>query len=997
MGILFRLSSRILIASTLTGGVFASVLPSRLYTTQDGLVRNEVSRIRRDSRGYLWYGTWEGLSIFDGYQFTNYTVADGLPSRAISDILETRSGEYWIATAHGLCRFDPRAPLEHRFTPYDVTPGPFANQINVLIERRNGVIWFGTEGGLWRLQRDGGKISAQRVPLPAPDGDAQRIFALWEDREDNLWAASSDGLYVIWRDGRVRRFVDDPQYGVLDVLQDRQGRIWALNRRQVCLIDPYAKAGQDFVKRAYKIAPYPTALFESSDGKLWVATKGLYEFNPDAPGVAGAFQQVAAAFGGDLLGPLAEDADHNLWVAGSGAMKVTRHGFTTFSTTDGLKTLYLTAINEDRAGRLCAITSDASIVTINQFDGRRFTSVSPEPPGFEWGWGDAQVSFQDHLGDWWLHSVNGLFRFAPPGRITDLAQAHPKAIYTSRQGLPSNVVLRLFEDSRGDVWIGVYRGLAVWRRSTGRIEAYSVSDGLRYVTQEPADLGTPLALAEDRAGQIWIGFHPSGLARYRNRHFDYYTEADGLPKGQINGLYSDRAGRLWVASSQGGAARIDDVSAPRPSFRAYTIAQGLSSSQIFNVTEDRAGRIYLGGGQGVDRVDPDSGSVRHFTAADGLPPMRVVYSHRDHSGALWFGGPGGLARYVPEPDEPFQPQPPLIRALRIAGRPAPVSGLGESSITGLNLPATQNNLRIEFASLHFASGEVLRYQYRLEGADDEWSPPTDVRTVNYSSLSPGRYRFVVRAVNGEGLASRKDATIDFVILPPVWRRAWFIGLMMSVLAAVLYAGHRYRVQQLLRLERIRTRLASDLHDDIGSGLAEIAILTDVAEVQPVAAGGDLLRRAGDRARQLREAMSDIVWSVDPQHGNLVDLVGRVRQTVFSLMESNGTRVTLEAPVDTGAIGLAPDCARNVLLITKEALTNVLRHANASEVSVILRLEHRTLTLEVRDDGCGFEPARMYAGMGLRNLRRRAAESGGELGVDSSPGRGTTVLFRLPVD
>ena len=376
--------------------------------------------------------------------------------------------------------------------------------------------------------------------------------------------------------------------------------------------------------------------------------------------------------------------------------------------------------------------------------------------------------------------------------------------------------------------------------------------------------------------------------------------------------------------------------------------------------------------------------------------MRVVYSFRDHTGALWFGGPGGLARYVPEPDEPFQPQPPLIRALRIAGRPAPVSGLGESSITGLNLPAAQNNLRIEFASLHFASGEVLRYQYRLEGADTEWSPPTDQRTVNYSSLSPGSYRFVVRAVNGEGLASPKDATIGFVILPPVWRRAWFIGLMMSALAAMLYAGHRYRVQQLLRLERIRTRLASDLHDDIGSGLAEIAILTDVAEVQPVAAGGDLLRRAGDRARQLREAMSDIVWSVDPQHGNLIDLIGRVRQTVFSLMESNGTRVTFEAPVDPGAVGLAPDRARHVLLITKEALTNVLRHADASEVSVILRLEHRTLTLEVRDDGCGFDPAETHAGMGLRNLRRRAAESGGELRVDSSPCRGTTVIFRLPV-
>jgi ligand-binding sensor domain-containing protein len=208
MGTLFRLAWRILIASTLTSGVFAAELPSRLYTTQDGLVRNEVNRIRRDSRGYLWFSTWEGLSIFDGYQFTNYTVADGLPNRGVSDTLETRSGEYWIATFSGLCRFDPRATPEHRFTPYHVTPGPFADQVKVLIERRNGAIWFGTEGGLWRLRQDNGKISAERVPLPGREGDAQRIFALWEDRNDNLWAGTNDGLYVIWRDGRVRRFAD---------------------------------------------------------------------------------------------------------------------------------------------------------------------------------------------------------------------------------------------------------------------------------------------------------------------------------------------------------------------------------------------------------------------------------------------------------------------------------------------------------------------------------------------------------------------------------------------------------------------------------------------------------------------------------------------------------------------------------------------------------------------------------------------------------------------
>ena len=172
--------------------------------------------------------------------------------------------------------------------------------------------------------------------------------------------------------------------------------------------------------------------------------------------------------------------------------------------------------------------------------------------------------------------------------------------------------------------------------------------------------------------------------------------------------------------------------------------------------------------------------------------MKVAYCFRDRDDALWFGSTFGLSRYVPEPDRPSEPGAPLIRYLRIAGKTAGVSLLGESTISGLKLGSAKNNLQIEFASLHFASGEVLQYQYRLDGADRDWSPATGQLGVNYSSLSPGRYRFVVRAVNHEGMLSSRDATISFEILPPVRRQAWFVALALCGLAGVAYAGHRTR-------------------------------------------------------------------------------------------------------------------------------------------------------------------------------------------------------------
>ncbi len=426
----------------------AAELPFRIYTTQDGLLRDDVNVIRRDSRGYLLFGTAEGLSIFDGYQFTNYTANDGLPKRSIADILETRSGEYWIATYDGLCRFDPKAGAHSRFTTYHLTSGG-SGLINVLRERRDGSIWFGTEGGLWRMRRSGAEISAERIRLPSPHGDSQRVFALMEDREGNLWVGTNDGLYAIWRDGQASRFYDGPAGGLtMDVLQDRQGRIWAATRAGMFRISPHPRNSQDFVERVYKLPFYwPTAVFQSSDGQLWASGRGLYEFDPDAP-EGREFRQVAEPSYGTWMSSIAEDSDRNLWVAGPGPLKVTRHGFTTYAARDGLEGLEVAAITESSCGRVCPITWVGHHLSIREFDGHRFTGVILNlPAGFSNAWGDGQIHFQDHAGDWWVPTANGLLRFAAPRRLTDLASARPKAIYSMADGLPGNIVLCLFEDS----------------------------------------------------------------------------------------------------------------------------------------------------------------------------------------------------------------------------------------------------------------------------------------------------------------------------------------------------------------------------------------------------------------------------------------------------------------------------------------------------------------------------------------------------------------------
>jgi len=986
------------------GGTLAKAdeMPIRVYKTADGLARDEVLSIRRDSRGYLWFGTAEGLSIFDGYQFTNFTTADGLPNSAVHDTLETRDGQYWVATHGGLCRFDPKPASGKHCVPYRFGEGVQSNRVNRLLERRDGSLWAGTEGGLWRLTRAGGKFSAERVPLPSGAGRIERVVGLAEDRGGTLWVAS-DKLFAIDAGGSITHLKGAEglaDVGLLDVIADVRGGVWAATTGGITRV---VAEGCGFRVAGVYRKPHTAInrflrLFQTADGKLWAAGWGFFEFLPEEAARERVFRRVAEIVPETYFFAIAEDADGNLWVAGSGAVKVTRHNFTRFSQADGLHSLYLNALTEDRDRHVCAIVGHGKQRMLHVFDGNRFLSVDPYlPKGFEFGWGDSQTTFQDHAGEWWVPTQNGLLRFAAPAHLDDLARTPPKRIYTKSDGLPNNFVLISFEDSRHDIWIGLYGGLARWDRKTGNLQRFGVADGLPPVTEGPVALGTPQFFTEDRDGNIWVGFHPEGIARFRQGRFQFLSVVDGVPEGQIGWLYPDHLGRLWIGSNFGGAARIDEVSSLRPTFHTYSTAQGLSSNMVHALVEDQAGRMYLCGGRGVDRLEPESGRISHFTAADGLPPGIIEYALRDRDGALWFASNKGLSRYVPELDRIAPPQTPLIRQLSVAGEAISVSALGESEISGLRLGPAQNNLRIEFGSLNFRSGEVLRYQYRLRGSDAGWSPPAVERTVTYSALAPGTYEFAVRAINGDGLASARAATIAFVIVPPVWRRTWAIACELALLALAIYAAHWYRVRQLLAVERIRMRLASDLHDDIGSGLAEIALLSELAVAQPRSAG-EIATRLGDRARQLREGMSEIVWSVDPRQRSLEELTGKIRQTVYSMLETNGRRVKFEGPDPHGIAGIAvpPERARQVLLICREAITNIARHSGASEVSVRMELDSGMLLLDVRDNGRGFDPEASYSGMGLRNLRRRAAEAGGTLTIESAPGKGTGVKVRLPM-
>ncbi len=610
-----------------------------------------------------------------------------------------------------------------------------------------------------------------------------------------------------------------------------------------------------------------------------------------------------------------------------------------------------------------------------------------------WSWGWYQNMFEDSTGEWWMSTFQGLVRYPKLTSLERLTNAQPKGVYTTRDGLSGNSLFRIFEDSHGDIWSGTVdiarSSLSRWQRSTDTFYRYTKDDGV------PA--ASPTAFCEDASGSLWIGFYNGGVARYRDGRFNFFSTAEGVPGGFVRALYLDHSGRLWIATGEGGVARVDDPRADPPRFTTYTTADGLSSNHTTCVTEDSSGRIYIGTSLGVERLDPVTGHIKHYTTADGLAKNAVNVSFRDRTGALWFGTLDGLSRFIPEPDRPELPPAILIGGLLVAGAQQAISELGETSVSVPELEATQNQLQINFFGLCFGPGETPRYQYKLEGPGVDWSPLTDQRDVNYANLSPGHYRFLVRAVSTAGLASPAPAIVTFTILSPVWQRWWFIAAATALIGLITYSLYRYRVARLLELERVRTRIATDLHDDIGSSLSQIAILSEVARKHLSDAGVPVvtpLARIAHLSRESVDSMSDIVWAINPHKDRLSDLTHRMRHLANEVLLARDIEVRFRASADQDK-RIDAHTRRQVFLVFKEGINNIVRHSGCTEADIEFRNERAWLVLTLRDNGRGFDPEFPQEGHGLASLRRRAETLGGELDVLSASGRGTTLTLRIP--
>ena len=983
----------ILFATVALPCLIAEVLPIRSYSTADGLPADSINQIAADSRGFVWFCTPLGLSRFDGYRFVNFGVAEGLPHRSVNALLETRSGEYLVGTARGVCQF--QAEGRGKFTIYLPGDTPPENSVTALIEDSAGRIWCGTAGGLFEML-SGHRFRRQALPAPPPGRERISITDLLEDAGHQLWLATRSGIYVIGKDGAVQHIaMGGPAHATQNVralVRDRYGRIWAGTQDGLVLVRDADKEGRYGVEQIYREAGEVkgldvTSLAEGPDGELWAgASAGIVRWLPGEHPPA--FRMLTRAQGliDRQIDTLATDRAGNMWAAteAAGVMKIQPGGFTTFREQDGLATDRVWSLVADRAGTVVAVTaSESKHDAVNRFDGTRFHAMSVKGFSDHPSWGK-HILLRARTGAWWAATGAGLCMYAPV-EAAALAGRRPDACYARDLG-----VFEIFEDSKGRIWASAQ----VPAGGARLIRWDPAAKAISYIEDGPSRKELVAAFAEDRESNIWMALGGGVLFRYDGRQFTRFEQADGVPP-VIRDLFVDSLGQLWI-TSWNGLGLIEHPGSPHFEIRIYKAADGLFSDSFECITEDAAGRIYAAG-TGLDRLDPRTGHIKHFSTADGLARGGIRMAIKDGAGDLWFATTLGLSRLSPTADKP--PAIPSVRItdLHIGRERYPVSQVGETRISRGDLQPSRNQFRVAFVGFSDEPEANLRYTYRLEGGKAGWQGPGRDHEANYPELPSGRYRFLVKAVNSEGQESAPPAEVDFVILPPIWARWWFRLTALLAGAALLYGAYRYNLNRLLELERVRTRIATDLHDDIGSSLSGMAFLSEAVKQQVGNARPEAFEMASEvasMARGLARALSDVVWSIDPRRDDLQNVVTRVRQSA-ALLEAQGIAWSLQEPPEPQKVKLTPEQRHHLYLIFKEALNNIARHAHCASAKLTIAVEHRQLRAEIVDDGCGFNDAGDL-GNGLRNMKLRAEQMGGRMSINAAAGHGVRLELTVPL-
>ncbi|MBL9166905.1 MAG: hypothetical protein JNN07_04125 [Verrucomicrobiales bacterium] len=996
------------------------------FRKEHGLPDDDIRALLQTRDGSLWLLTQSGLARYDGASFTVYNRANTPdfqsddPRVLVEDLHENlwiggrklllrmtggrlrpvklpgddrfedvfaicadSRGNVWIGGDHSVARV-----RESGITMYGQESGlPAVGHITAIVELSSGRIMVGAFGGLYYFDEDRQRFK-RFEPHPQVSGRPAAVLCLHTASDGRVWGMFDEvneagtrysqhpSIYVVeggeWKPPSVGTSATFTLgYGLPFMLETRARDIYLpgepnqlhrLRQGRLQKIEVPLSRGRDVV----------TCMREDHEGGLWMGTlnSGLWRWQPRQMRSYSAPEELPH----DNTWAVCEGLDGAVWVGTDGGLaRYSSGSWDRWTTEQGLSRNNIRALAVDGAGTVWIGTGEG----LNSW---RSGGVSRHPILGDWFESKIRVILPTRDGGLWVAGAAGLHRLAGGQRTK----------FTTAEGLANNDVRALLEAPDGRLWIGTFGG-GLQSYGKGGFTTYSSSNGLanEFVW----------ALHQNQDGTLWIGTE-SGLYRLLDGRIASFTKAQGLPDNLVNCILEDDYDQLWISHDRGiyrvHRAALNDLAEGRAQTVhcvSYTKADGLPSEETNGQKsyppgcKTRDGRLWFATTKGVVVIDPK------LHRAQAVPPAVVIESLRATGDLVFTRNPEEMpARELSLATQDVPTRP--------VGSPAPP---GAGSMFHLP-PGSGRVLELSYTANTFVNADRARFKYRLVGLEDRWVDAGTRRQAFFTNLKPGDYQFQVIAANHQGVWNESGATCGFRIAPFFYQTWWYYSLCGAVILAAggsLASWRWRRLRELHRLERQaavateRCRIAQDLHDGLGADLTRLTALADTAVSAETASSRDQLRQLAQHSRAAARGLKDLIWMANPSNDTLESFLDRLCLTAEEFLRDAHIGCRFDLPASLPARAFPLEKRRNLLLVVREALHNVVKHSRATEVRIAACWQGERLELTLQDNGQGFDPRSVRAGtMGLSGMLSRVEKFGGSFEIESSPGVGTRLLIRV---
>ena len=954
----------------------------------DGLIQSQAMCLAQDKAGNLWVGTLGGLSRYDGKTFTNYNVRNGLANNVVNALAPDDSGNIWIGTATGLSLFNGRS-----FTNFVVPERPSLAARNPA--RRDGpaqikvigdTVWWRTQGDVYYLTTN----KLRLFPTPCQEGRTSAMLA----EKGGCWVAQSDTVYHFsanhWDTLAFLLPPGDKGPTITRIFKDKRNVVWLATTAGL-----YYLEGNNIV--AYLVNGLPLnfiairAIAEDRSGALWMATHaGVLKLSDNAISTYNKHNGLTDNPFHDVM----TDAEGNIWMAsdGQGIFRFSGTQFTSLDETMGLPSSQIIAIASNKRDSLFLGTYEAGLFVFKDDKVTPMPIPAPVVPSI------TSICYAHNQKLWIGTRDQGLFLYRKNVWTQFIAPLHH---------FPSNAIFSLYEDPRHRLWIGFGDGAVLYENDT-----------FKTVDVRQANVKSFLALGTD---SVLIATEKKGMLLYYNGQISDFTTGTIADSSSVD-CFTKKGNEIWLGTSDNGVVRYD-----LETHKALIVnkANGLRSDFIYNIIADDEGNIWVGTGFGIHKITIDKSGVPHVTffgKDQGVTGMEsnidAVLKLRD--GSIWFGTTNGAMHYQPHSVVVSSaPTSITLQSVKLVGEASIDRSYYDSSDNWygipyhLRLPFKKNNISFSFQAITLTGAEQVLYRYRMEGVEQPWSDWSATNSVTYSALPPGKYVFYVQCMGSGEVGKYPELSYSFEIITPFQKTQWFSLLILGgcILAGILlqsFITSRFRRRQKLRAKlraeeqaKIRMRTAEDFHDEIGNKLTRINVLTNVlkSKVTPSPDVTRILGQIEENTSQLYGGTRDILWSLKPSNDSLYEILLRVHDFGGELFQDTEVHFTVTGIEERFRNYKLPmDLSRNLIMIFKEALNNILKYANAKNVTLQVTMKRReVLQLILKDDGIGFDTKLIKKGNGINNMLVRAERINGKLYIDSRSGKGTIIsmTFRVP--